>query len=226
MLIRHRQLAIAAGALGLIAALAPVATASAASTPRYPGLYQPPGSGPYGPGSNGSGSYGPGSHGSAPSAPNSTVSGNITFRDFPAGTTLTGGLGTIDETCVDGNNGRPFSALTGSTISAAIAPDTDLLPNGCKYRATRSTWRLYINTPTAFAGNIVFELSQNASGSPYYLACRSATGPIQCVQTGEFDLVVRPGGSLGGPPSGTGPWFGGHGGAGQGGSGNYGGYGR
>jgi hypothetical protein len=179
---RHRRLALSACAVGLIAALAPVATASAAPAWNFPAPWQPPG----------------------PPGGELSVTGKITFQGFPAGTTLTGGLGPTYEICVDRTDGRVFSAQAGSTIDASIEPDLSFLPSGCRYRATQSVWRLYLNSPPPFVGAVVFGLSQEARGAPYYMICGPTEGAIQCREKFdhlELDVVPRP--SLAGLLSGT-----------------------
>ncbi len=171
MLTRHRRRALAACAVGLVAALAPIATASAASAWNFPGPWPPP-----------------------PPSGGLAVTGKINFVGFPAGTTLTGGLGPTYEICVDTTDGRPFTTQAGATISASINPDRDLLPNGCKYRATQSVWRLYLSSPPPFVGAVVFGLSQDAAGAEYYMVCGPTEGGIRCAQISnlEIDVVGRP----------------------------------
>jgi hypothetical protein len=181
MLTRHRRFAVTAFAVGLIAALAPVAAASAAPAWNFPGPWPPP-----------------------PPASGLAVTGKITFQGFPAGTTLTGGLGTTYEKCVDSTDSRPFTTQAGATIAASITPDTNLLPNGCKYRATLSVWRLYLNSPPPFVGAVIFGLSQDAPGQPYSMICGPTEGNIRCAQRSDLEIDVVPGRSLTGLLSGTG----------------------
>jgi hypothetical protein len=175
MLTRHRRLAVTACAVGMIAALAPAATASAAAAWKFPAPWPPS---------------------PPPTTGLSSVTGKLTFAGFPAGTTLTGGLATTWEKCVRSTNGRPFSVQAGATIDATIEPDDALFPDGCLVeRPTQSVWRLYLSSPPPFAGVVIFGLSQDKKGGPYYMVCGPTEGAIQCAATPdhlELDVVSRP----------------------------------
>jgi hypothetical protein len=183
---RYRRLAIMAGAVGMIAALAPAAAASAASAWRFP-IPSP----------------------SSPARPpaGGLITGKVLFSGFPAGMALTGGLGTTWEKCVTSTNGRTFSTEDGSTIDASIIAKSSGFPSFCSTKATQSIWRLYLNSPPPYVGAVVFGLSQDAAGDPYSMICGPSEGGIQCHKPAgslQIDVVAHP--SLGGL---TGPKVGG-----------------
>jgi hypothetical protein len=122
-----------------------------------------------------------------PSAPpkGALVTGTVTFRDFPAGTTIVGGTGTTSSECVTNNNGRPFEAAAGTSLDVTISVNTATFPSFCSTRASKSTWRLDVGSPAQFRGRVNFTLGQTAAGEPYLMNCLGSEGELQCKTGGE-----------------------------------------
>jgi hypothetical protein len=126
-------------------------------------------------------------HGIAPAA--GKASARVTFRGFPGGGPLIGGLGTIWTTCVTGNNGRSFIAGPGSALTATI---TTSQAGPCAAAPSRSIWELYVSGPPAAAGAVVFTLGQSAAGRPFALTCGGGQGRLRCVVAGSGQVYIEP----------------------------------
>jgi hypothetical protein len=121
------------------------------------------------------------------------VTGTITFRGFPQGENITGGMGPYSSECVTGNDGRPFSVVPGTSINASITVNVDYFPSFCADRKSDSHWNLYVNTPSRYHGSVVFRLGQEHAGEPYSMQCGIGTDGIKCVPgPGLLHIYIEP----------------------------------
>jgi hypothetical protein len=106
-------------------------------------------------------------------------------------------MGTFEEECSRGNNGRPFEftgpeALLDVTVTHVVSPVW--IPR-CVGYGPRSEWELVIVSPDGVKGRVTFSLGWNEDRGKY-LTCRGSSGDIRCLDdraTGhDLRMIVEP----------------------------------
>ena len=164
---------VAAGAVGLVAAMTPAVSALATSaSPASPASSTRP---------------------AAQDGPSREAKGFILFRGFPKGQRIKGGMGTIDDTCSRGNNGRPFD-FTGDASLDATVTHGGFSPF-CPFIFVQSSWQLSIDSPGEFRGTVGFSLD-DAGHDRSSMNCRGSSGKLKCMNTGASgkngQIIVEP----------------------------------
>ena len=163
---------MATGAVGLVAAMTPAVSALATSASP----------------TSSSSSARP----AAPDGPSKEAKGFILFRGFPKGQQIKGGMGTIDDTCSRGNNGRPFD-FTGDANLDATATHGASSPF-CLFIFVQSSWQLSIDSPE-FRGTVGFLLN-DAGHDQSTMSCTGSSGKLKCMNTGRSgkngQIIVEP----------------------------------
>jgi hypothetical protein len=173
------RLAFMAGAAGLLAAVVPVAAASAASGWGIPGPF--PSSGPQPPGAN-------------------VTARSVHFTGFPSGTSLSGTMGTTWVHCAADNQARTFRKAAGSVLSAVMSPDQIA---GCSRQPAQSIWQVSVGSPARYAGVIAFTFSQPQYGHAYTVSCAAAEGAIGCrAEAGGIQVIPLGHAASPAPPAG------------------------
>src|ERR1700689_2492005 len=125
---------VAAGAVGLLA-MGPAAVAAATSPGRpaaAPSTARPP----------------------APAE----VKGFIFLRGFPRGVVIKGGMGTFEESCSRGNNGRPFEFRDETLLDVTVTHQDWFWEPRCLDKGPESEWELVIVSPDGVKGRVTFGL--------------------------------------------------------------------
>jgi hypothetical protein len=164
---------MAAGAVGLVAAMTPAVSALATSaSPTSPSSSTRP---------------------AAQDGPSKEAKGFILFRGFPKGEQIKGGMGTIDDTCSSGNNGRPFD-FTGDATLDATASHGGFSPF-CLFIFVQSSWQLSIDSPAQFRGTVGFLLNDGGHDQSA-MSCTGSSGKLKCMITGKSgkngQIIVEP----------------------------------
>ena len=153
---------VAAGAVGLLA-MGPAAVASATS---------------------------PGRPAAAPStarwpAP-AEVKGFILLRGFPRGVVIKGGMGTFEESCSRGNNGRPFEFRDETLLDVTVTHQDSLWEPRCLDKGPESEWELVIVSPDGVKGRVTFSLGGTAAAS----TC--SAGAVAAISAVSMTVLMAP----------------------------------
>jgi hypothetical protein len=159
---------VAAGAVSLLA-MGPAAVASATS-PGHPAAAAPS---------------------TARERPPAEVKGFIQLRGFPRGALIKGGMGTFQEWCSRGNNGRPFEFRDEALLDVTVTHQDSLWEPRCLDKGPESEWELVIVSPDGVKGRVTFGLGWGDGAAGKYLLCRGSSGDIGCFNDRPYGPDLR-----------------------------------